>query len=374
MINIAKSFFVYSGLPSNITINYNYGSILGIILAIQIITGITLGMHYTGNIEYAFLSVENIMRNIQYGWLIRYIHANGASLFFLFVYLHIARGLYYGSYIYPRNKLWNIGVIMYFFMTTIAFLGYVLPYGQMSIWGATVITNLISAIPYIGNDIVITIWGGFSVNNPTLNRFYSLHYLLPFILSALVIIHLNFLHEHASTNPLGINSNQDKIHFHPYFISKDFYYFILFIIFFSILIFFFPNFLGHPDNYIEANPLVTPLSIQPEWYLLVPYAILRIIPNKLIGVIALVISIFILFLLPFYSSFNTASGSNFLRYFSKLNFWLFIGSYIVLLICGALPISEEIIIISTIGSIYYFAYFLIIIPLNFIIDTIIFIK
>jgi ubiquinol-cytochrome c reductase cytochrome b subunit len=372
MINIAKSFFVYSGLPSNITINYNYGSILGIILAIQIITGITLGMHYTGNIEYAFLSVENIMRNIQYGWLIRYIHANGASLFFLFVYLHIARGLYYGSYIYPRNKLWNIGVIIYFFMTTIAFLGYVLPYGQMSIWGATVITNLISAIPYIGNDIVITIWGGFSVNNPTLNRFYSLHYLLPFILSALVIIHLNFLHEHASTNPLGINSNQDKIHFHPYFISKDFYYFILFIIFFTILIFFFPNFLGHPDNYIEANPLVTPLSIQPEWYLLVPYAILRIIPNKLIGVIALVISIFILFLLPFYSSFNIRS--NFLRSFAKLNFWLFIGSYIVLLICGALPISEEIIIISTIGSIYYFAYFLIIIPLNFIIDTIIFIK
>lgn len=234
---------------------------------------------------------------------------------------------------------------------------------------ATVITNLVSAIPYIGNDIVITLWGGFSVANPTLNRFYSLHYLLPFLLSALVILHLNALHEHGSSNPLGINSNQDKIHFHPYFTSKDLYYFILFIGLFSFLVFFIPNYLNHPDNYIEANPLVTPLSIQPEWYLLVPYAILKIIPNKLIGVIALILSIIILFFLPFYSSFNIRS--NYLRSFAKFNFWLFVGSYFVLLICGALPISEEIVIISTIGSIYYFAYFLIIIPLNFIIDAII---
>lgn len=237
---------------------------------------------------------------------------------------------------------------------------------------ATVITNLVSAIPYIGNDLVISIWGGFSVSNPTLNRFFSLHYLLPFILFALVIAHMNALHEHGSSNPLGINSNQDKIYFHPYYTSKDFFYFVIFMLLFAFLVFYIPNFLGHPDNYIEANPLVTPLSIQPEWYLLVPYAILRIIPNKLLGVLALLISILVLFILPLFSTFSIRSNT--VRYISKFFFWFFIGSYLLLIFCGALPISEDITTLSTIASIYYFAYFLIIIPLIFILDSFIYIN
>lgn len=244
---------------------------------------------------------------------------------------------------------------------------YVLPFGQMSIWGATVITNLISAIPYIGQDIVITVWGGFSVGNPTLNRFFSLHYLLPFILFALMFLHLNALHEHGSNNPLGISSNQDKIYFHPYFTSKDFYYIILFMILFAFLIFYIPNFLGHPDNYIPANPLVTPLSIQPEWYLLAPYAILRCIPNKLLGVIALLISILVLLILPLQSSYALRSYT--LRGISRIFYWLFIGSYIILIFCGALPISIEIVLLSIIASIYYFSYFLVIIPVLHLYDS-----
>ncbi len=367
MLTLFKSYFIYSGLPSNISINWNYGSLLGIILAMQIVTGVSLGMHYTAHVDLAFLSIEYIMRSVQYGWLIRYLHSNGASLFFLFVYLHIARGLYAGSYNWPRAKLWNIGVIIYFLMTACAFLGYVLPFGQMSIWGATVITNLISAIPYIGQDIVITVWGGFSVNNPTLNRFFSLHYLIPFILFTLMFLHLNALHEHGSNNPLSISSNQDKIYFHPYFTSKDFYYIILFMILFAFLVFYMPNYLGHPDNYIPANPLVTPLSIQPEWYLLAPYAILRCIPNKLLGVIALLISILILLILPLQSSYYLRTYT--LRKYSKIYFWLFVGSYLVLVYCGALPISVEIVVLSVIASIYYFSYFLIIIPSIFLYDS-----
>ena len=367
MIQLLLSYFLYSGLPSNISINWNYGSILGLILLIQIISGVILGMHYTPNIDLAFLSIEYIMRDVQYGWLIRYIHTNGASLFFLLVYLHIGRGLYAGSYSYPRYNLWNIGVIIYFLMTGTAFLGYVLPFGQMSIWGATVITNLLSAIPYIGGDLVLTIWGGFSVNNATLNRFFSLHYLLPFIILALVILHLNALHEHGSNNPLSISSNQDKIYFHPYFTSKDSYYFVLFFILYALLLFFYPNYLGHPDNYIPANALVTPLSILPEWYLLVPYAILRVIPNKLLGVILLALSILILFLLPLQSPYALRSYT--LRSFSKVFYWLFIGSYLTLLICGALPISIEISILSTIGGVYYFAYFILILPLIHLVDS-----
>jgi ubiquinol-cytochrome c reductase cytochrome b subunit len=367
MLSLFQSFFLYSGLPSNITINWNYGSLLGLILFIQIVTGISLGMHYTAHINMSYESMEYIMRNVQYGWLIRYLHANGASLFFLFVYLHIARGIYAGSYTYPRYYLWNIGVIIYFLMTATAFLGYVLPFGQMSIWGATVITNLVSAIPYIGQDLVITIWGGFSVGNATINRFYSLHYLLPFILFALVFLHLHALHEHGSNNPLSISSNQDKIYFHPYFTSKDFYYVILFIILFAFLVFYLPNYLGHPDNYIPANPLVTPLTIVPEWYLLAPYAILRIIPNKLLGVIGLLFSIIILFILPLQSPYALRTYS--LRGLSRIFFWLFVGSYLILIICGALPISIEIVTLSSIATIYYFSYFLLIVPLIHLYDS-----
>ena len=370
MLKLFSSYFIYSGLPSNISINWNYGSILGICLGIQIITGVSLGMHYNANILLSFDLVEYIMRDINYGWLIRYLHSNGASLFFLFVYLHMGRGIYAGSYTYPRIKLWNIGVVIYILMMGIAFLGYVLPFGQMSIWGATVITNLISAIPYIGNDLVIFIWGGFSVGNPTLNRFYSLHYLLPFILVALVMYHMSTLHEHGSNNPLGINSNIDKIYFHPYFTVKDLYYFIIFFILFSLLVFYYPNLLGHSDNYIKANPLVTPLTIAPDWFVLVPYAILRTIPNKLLGVIALVLSLVILFILPLQSCFGIKSYS--LRTFNKIFYWLFIGSYLILLVCGALPITIEIINLSIIASIYYFAYFIIIVPLINLIDSLIF--
>lgn len=364
---LITSFVVYSGLPSNISLNWNYGSILGVILGIQIISGISLGMHYAANIDLSFLLVEHIMRDINYGWLIRYIHANGSSLFFLFVYLHIARGIYAGSYVYPRHKLWNIGVLIFILMMATAFLGYVLPFGQMSIWGATVITNLLGAIPYLGSDLVIAIWGGFSVSNPTLNRFYSFHYLLPFILASLVLIHLLYLHEHGSNNPLGISSNMDKIHFTPYFTTKDLYYFILFFILYAILVFFYPNYLNHPDNYIPANPLVTPLSIVPEWYLLVPYAILRTIPNKLLGVIALAMSLLILFLLPLQAPYAIRSFT--LRNYARIFYWLFVGSFFILTLCGALPITYYIIVLSIIAATYYFIYFLFILPIIHLIDS-----
>ena len=370
MIKLFSSYFIYSGLPINISINWNYGSILGICLIIQIITGVSLGMHYNANILLSFDLVEYIMRDINYGWLIRYLHSNGASLFFLFVYLHIARSIYAGSYTYPRIKLFNIGVVIYILMMGIAFLGYVLPFGQMSIWGATVITNLISAIPYIGNDLVVFIWGGFSVGNPTLNRFYSLHYLLPFLLVGLVLYHMSALHENGSNNPLGINSNMDKIYFHPYFTIKDFYFFFLFFILFSILIFYYPNLLGHADNYIPANPLVTPLTIAPDWFVLVPYAILRIIPDKLLGVLMLVLSLVILFILPLQSSFSIRSYT--LRSYSKIFYWLFVGSYLILLVCGSLPIEIEIVNLSIIATIYYFLYFILIVPIINLIDSFIY--
>lgn len=370
MIKLFSEYFIYSGLPSNISINWNYGSILGLCLIIQIITGVFLGMHFNANINLSFDLVEYIMRDINYGWILRYLHSNGASLFFLFVYLHIARSLYMGSYVYPRIKLFNIGVIIYILMMAIGFLGYVLPWGQMSIWGATVITNLISAIPYIGQDLVIFIWGGFSVGNPTLNRFYSLHYLLPFILTALILYHISALHINGSTEGLSINSNNDKIYFHPYFTYKDFYYYLLFFLLFAILLFFFPNFLGHSDNYIPANPLVTPLTISPDWFLLVPYAILRTIPNKLLGVLFLILSLIILFILPLQSSFTHRSFT--LKSFHQIFYWLFIGSYFILLICGLLPISFEIINLSIIASIYYFLYFILILPFIHLLDSFLF--
>ena len=368
MIKLFNSFFVYSGLPSNITMNQNYGSLLGIILVLQIVTGIILAMHYAANVEISFNLIEHIMRDVQYGQLIRYLHSNGASFFFIFVYLHIGRSLYAGSYSYPRYKLYNIGMIIFILMMGTAFLGYVLPYGQMSIQGATVITNLLSAIPYFGGDLVITIQGGFSVGNPTLNRFFSLHYLLPFVLLGLVMLHMAALHEHGSSNPLGISSNQDKIYFHPYFTYKDLYYVVITCIFFSYLIFYFPNYLGHPDNYIPANPLVTPLSIVPEFYLLVPYAILRTIPNKLLGVLALVACLLSPFLLPLLSPYSIRSYT--LRFYSRFFFQALVGCFILLTICGGLPISEGVLLMSIIGTAYYFSYFLIIMPLIHLIDSI----
>nr|UXW88415.1 cytochrome b [Afissula kambaitana] len=308
--------------PSNISLLWNYGSLLGLCLMIQILTGIFLSMHYCPNTELAFNSVSHICRDVNFGWFMRTIHANGASLFFICIYIHVGRGLYYSSY----NLLhtWMIGVMILFLTMATAFLGYVLPWGQMSFWGATVITNLVSAIPYLGNSIVIWLWGGFAVDNATLTRFFSFHFLLPFIISAMVLIHLLFLHQTGSNNPLGTNSNLDKIPFHPFFTFKDLLGFILLIFFLMIIIILNPYLLGDPDNFIPANPLVTPVHIQPEWYFLFAYTILRSIPNKLGGVIALVLSIAILFILPFTNKKKFKSNQFYpMNFYFEFSFLLF---------------------------------------------------
>nr|YP_010118128.1 cytochrome b [Turritopsis lata]QQW46728.1 cytochrome b [Turritopsis lata] len=347
-------------LPSPINISYfwNYGSLLGLCLVIQILTGIFLAMHYCADINLAFLSVSHIMRDVNYGFLLKYLHANGASAFFLCVYIHIARGFYYGSYL--RLHLWYSGIMIFLIMMLTAFIGYVLPWGQMSFWGATVITNFLSAVPYIGNDIVQWVWGGFSVSNSTLNRFFSLHYLFPFLLAGLIIIHLVLLHTKGSNNPTGLDSNSDKIPFHIYFTTKDFYGFLLLIIIISIFIFYFPNKLGDPENFINANPLVTPIHIMPEWYFLFAYAILRAIPNKLGGVIALVLSVVILASLPLVHTSNL-KGLTY-RPIAKVFYWLFAANFLFLTWIGSKPVEEPFILMGQISSILYFSYFLIVVP------------
>jgi len=360
VLSLANSFLIDSPLPSNITYLWNFGSLLGLCLVIQIITGVTLAMHYAPATSLAFVSVEHIMRDVFYGWLIRYAHANGASFFFICVYIHIARGLYYNSYTKPRVLLWTVGVVIYILMMATAFLGYVLPWGQMSFWGATVITNFFSAIPYIGTQLTEFIWGGFSVDNATLNRFFSLHYLLPFILAALVVVHLIALHEHGSNNPLGISSNVDRLPFHPYFTYKDLVgFFIFFLIFFGF-VFYQPNLMGHPDNYIPANPLVTPASIVPEWYFLPFYAILRAIPSKLGGVVGMFAAILILLALPWLET-SKVRGAGF-RPVMKFFFWLFVINFLLLMFCGSQHAEEPFVTLSRICTIFYFSYFLIIIP------------
>ena len=298
ILRLVNSYLVDSPEPANISYLWNFGSLLGVCLVIQILTGIFLAMHYCANVDLAFNSVEHIMRDVNNGWIIRYAHANTASFFFIFLYAHVGRGLYYGSYRSPRVLLWSVGVIILIVMMATAFLGYVLPYGQMSLWGATVITNLLSAIPIFGHDLVELIWGGFSVSNATLNRFFSLHYLMPFVLAALVIVHLIALHTHGSNNPNGVNGSTDRYAFHPYFTFKDLVTIFMFLLALSIVVFYVPNLMGHSDNYIPANPMQTPASIVPEWYLLPFYAILRSIPNKLLGVIAMFGSLLILLILP----------------------------------------------------------------------------
>ena len=361
ILNAINGMVIDYPCPSNISYLWNYGSLLGIALVIQILTGLFLTMHYTPHIDLAFLSTEHIVRDVNNGWFLRYTHANGASMFFILVYIHIARGIYYGSYLSPRILAWYVGIIIFLLMMMTGFLGYVLPWGQMSYWGATVITNLVSAIPFIGDPIVQWLWGGFSVDNPTLNRFFALHFLMPFVLAALVIIHLTALHENRSSNPIGLESNIDQIRFNPYFIIKDLLGILIFFFFFSYFIFFNPNILGHPDNYIEANPLVTPIHIQPEWYFLFAYAILRSIPNKLAGVIALLLSILILFILPFVHTSKIRSSS--FKPFSRLFYWLFIANFFLLTWLGAKPVEEPFIIISQLSGIFYFSYFLILIPM-----------
>jgi len=351
--------------PASLSYLWNFGSLLGICLGTQIITGIFLAMHYCADVTIAFSSITHISRDVNYGFILKYLHANGASAFFICVYIHIGRGLYYGSYL--RKPLWNVGVVIVLIMMLTAFIGYVLPWGQMSFWGATVITNFVSAIPYIGNDIVLWVWGGFSVGNPTLNRFFSLHYLFPFVLAGLVFIHIILLHVTGSNNPLGINTDSDKIPFHSYFITKDLYGFVLLFILLFYLVLYSPNLLGDPENYIKANPLVTPVHIMPEWYFLFAYAILRAIPNKLGGVIGLALSIMILFITPFVHT--SWLKSLIFRPIGKLLYWSFIFNFVLLTWLGSKPVEDPYIIIAQLSGFFYFSYFLFLLPLAGIIEN-----
>ena len=346
--------------PINLNYFYGFGSLAGIMLVIQILTGIFLAMHYTPHIDLAFNSVEHIMRDVNNGWFIRYTHANGASFFFIVVYVHIFRGLYYGSYITPRESLWCSGVIIFILMMATAFMGYVLPWGQMSFWGATVITNLFSAVPLVGKDIVDWLWGGFAVDNPTLNRFFSLHFTMPFVIAGAVIMHLVLLHEVGSNNPLGLTLKTENVSFYPYFYVKDLFgLMILFLVFFTF-VFYYPNSLGHPDNYIEANPMKTPLHIVPEWYFLPFYAILRSIPNKIGGVIGMFGSLIILLTIPFTNSSEIRSTS--FRPLFKIAYWLLVVSFFLLGWVGQMPVEYPYTEIGVISMIYYFLFFLNIIP------------
>nr|YP_010946867.1 cytochrome b [Rhabdoblatta similsinuata]WGO57624.1 cytochrome b [Rhabdoblatta similsinuata] len=340
--------------PSNISSWWNFGSLLGLCLGMQIITGIFLAMHYCPNIELAFFSVNHISRDVNYGWLLRTLHANGASMFFVCIYLHIGRGMYYGSYKFIQT--WSVGVLIFFLTMATAFMGYVLPWGQMSFWGATVITNLLSAIPYMGIELVQWVWGGFAVDNATLNRFFTFHFLLPFIVTAMVMIHLLFLHQTGSNNPMGLNSNIDKIPFHPYFSIKDMFGFIILIMMLTVLTLKEPYILGDPDNFTPANPLVTPIHIQPEWYFLFAYAILRSIPNKLGGVIALTLSIAVLFIMPLYNS--NFRGIQFYP-FNQILFWIMVNTVILLTWIGARPVEDPYIITGQLLTILYFSYYII---------------
>uniref|UniRef100_A0AAU8EKN2 Cytochrome b n=1 Tax=Phlugiolopsis damingshanis TaxID=3231022 RepID=A0AAU8EKN2_9ORTH len=355
LFKIANSALVDLPAPSNISAWWNFGSLLGLCLMIQIATGLFLAMHYTANIDLAFNSVAHICRDVNYGWFLRTLHANGASFFFICLYLHVGRGMYYGSYNYMHT--WMTGVIILFLVMGTAFMGYVLPWGQMSFWGATVITNLLSAIPYLGTDLVQWVWGGFSVDNATLTRFFTFHFVLPFIVAAAVMIHLLFLHQTGSNNPLGLNSDVDKIPFHPYFSFKDMFGFIIMVASLILLSLIEPYMLGDPDNFTPANPLVTPVHIQPEWYFLFAYAILRSIPNKLGGVIALVMSIAILMILPFYNS-NSFRGIQFYP-LNQILFWSMTTIVILLTWIGARPVEDPYILTGQILTVLYFTYYLI---------------
>jgi quinol-cytochrome oxidoreductase complex cytochrome b subunit len=353
LLSVIDGALVSYAVPSNINYLWGLGSLAGIILVLQIVSGVLLAMHYTPHIDYAFLSVEHIMRDVNYGWFLRYMHANGASMFFIIVYTHIGRGLYFGSYRKPREKTWLSGVVMFLLMMATAFMGYVLPWGQMSYWGATVITNLFSALPIVGKSIVTWLWGGFSVDNATLNRFFALHYLVPFLLRGRSLLHLTLLHENGSNNPLGVRAGGSKLPFYPYFVIKDIFGLALFLIFFSYWIFFEPNRLGHPDNYIPANPMVTPPHIVPEWYFLPFYAILRSIPDKLGGVLAMFRSIGILLRLPFI----TTPISRYFRPMYKRAFWVIVSTTCILGWIGSEPVEAPYVMIGQVATVIYFGYF-----------------
>ncbi len=355
--------------PKNLNYWWTFGGILTFCLAVQIVVGIVLAMHYTPHVDMAFGSVEHIMRNVNYGWMLRYIHATGGSMFFIAVYIHMFRGMYYGSYKEPRELLWILGVVILLVMMATAFLGYVLPWGQMSFWGAKVITSLFSAVPLVGEDLVVWLWGGFSVDNPTLNRFYSLHYLLPFVLVGVVFLHIWALHVTGNNNPTGISvkSEQDTISFHPYYTMKDAFAMALFVLVFAFFVFYKPNYLGHPINYQEADPLVTPEHIVPEWYFLPFYAILRSIPHKLLGVIAMFASIFVLVILPWLDTSRVRSARY--RPIFKQFFWLLVIDCVILGFVGANPPEGTWLLVGQIGTAYYFLHFLVIIPLLGLIET-----
>ena len=368
LLRLVNAYLIDAPTPANISYLWNFGSLLALCLIIQIVTGVTLAMHYTPSVAEAFNSVEHIMRDVNNGWLVRYLHANTASAFFFLVYLHIGRGLYYGSYKSPRTLTWAIGTVILIIMMATAFLGYVLPYGQMSLWGATVITNLMSAIPWIGQDIVEFIWGGFSVNNATLNRFFALHFLLPFVLAALVLMHLIAYHDVVgSGNPLGISANYDRLPFAPYFLFKDLITIFLFFIVLSIFVFFMPNALGDSENYVVANPMQTPPAIVPEWYLLPFYAILRSIPNKLLGVIAMFAAILALMAMPL-TDLSKLRGVQF-RPLSKIAFFVFVANFLILMQIGAKHVETPFIEFGQISTVLYFAHFFIIVPVVSIIEN-----
>jgi ubiquinol-cytochrome c reductase cytochrome b subunit len=361
LLKLVNAYVIDASQPSNISYLWNFGSLLAVCLIVQIITGVTLSMHYNPSVLEAFNSIEHIMRDVNNGWLVRYLHSNTASAFFFLVYLHIGRGMYYGSYRAPRTLVWAIGTVIFILMMATAFLGYVLPYGQMSLWGATVITNLISAIPWIGQDIVEFIWGGFSVNNATLNRFFALHFVLPFVLAALALMHLIALHDVAgSSNPLGVSGNYDRLSFAPYYLFKDLITIFMLIGVLSIFVFFMPNVLGDSENYIMANPMQTPPAIVPEWYLLPFYAILRSIPNKLLGVIAMFSAILAILLLPI-TDLGRSKGLQF-RPLSKIAFWVFVLNFAILMKLGACHVESPYIELGQISTVLYFSYFIIIIP------------
>src|SRR6202047_1536526 len=348
--------------PRNLSYWWNYGSLAGIMLVLMIVTGVFLAMQYTAHADYAFDSVERIMRDVNYGWLLRFAHMNGASMFFAIVYIHMFRGLYYGSYKRPRELLWMLGVIILLLLIATAFMGYVLPWGQMSYWASTVITNLFSAIPRSGQNIVTFLWGGFTVGNPTLNRFYALHYLLPFVILAVVLLHLIALHRFGSNNPLGIEMKgpQDTLPFHPYFTIKDLFGLTVFLLIYSFFVFYAPNFLGSSDNYIPANPMQTPNHIVPEWYLLPYYAILRSVPNKLLGVVLAFGSIFLLFIVPWLDSSPVRSAR--FRPGYKWGFWLLVIDVIALGWVGANPPEGLVVTVGQIATLYYFVHFLFLFP------------
>nr|UBY46087.1 cytochrome b [Porphyridium purpureum]UBY46111.1 cytochrome b [Porphyridium purpureum] len=359
LLEIINNHIISYPTPININFAWNFGFMSAICLTIQILTGVLVAMHYTPHVSFAFLSVESIMRDVQSGWILRYVHSNGASFCFIATYIHILRSLYYGSYIKPKQTVWVLGVIIFLFMIITAFMGYVLPWGQMSYWGATVITSLATAIPFIGDSLVLWLWGDFSISNAALNRFFSLHYLFPIIIAALVFLHLAALHFDGSNNPLGLNSTFNKIAIYPYFILKDFVGLAFFLIAFSIFLIYYPNLLNHEDNYIKcSNPLVTPHLILPEWQFLIYYAILRSIPIKLGGVIAMLFSILILIFLPWIHSFEIRSSR--FRSIYKLSFWSFLACCLLLGWIGSQPVELIYVAIGQIASVYYFSYLLIV--------------